>query len=136
MNLKISNLLILIVFGLTSCGFKSYSEENITPKGLFYKTENSRKCFYSKDQVKEPDVMIQSFSITENELDKSFIYKTFNNMRPLFLNNCINIEDNLNFEKMKKDNVYYVTIFSNYTNINYFQCFKFDGENLNRCELS
>ena len=134
MNLKISTLLFLIVFGLASCGFKSYSEEDITPKGLFYKTEKSRKCFYSKDQIKEPDVMIQSFSIAENELDKIFIYKNYNNMRPLFLNNCINIEDNLNFEKkLKKDNIYYVTIFSNYININYFQCFKFDGVTLVQC---
>lgn len=134
MNLKISCLLFLMVFGLVSCGFKSYSEENITPKGLFYKKENSRKCFYSKDQVKEPDVMIQSFSITENELDKSVVYKNYNNMRSLFLNNCINIEESLNFEKkLKKDNIYYVAIFSNYININYFQCFKFDGITLVQC---
>lgn len=134
MNLKISTLLFLIVFGLASCGFKSYSEENITPKGLFYKTDNSRKCFYSKDQVKEPDIMIQSFSITENELDKSFIYKNYNNMRPLFLNNCINIEESLNFEKkMKKGENYYFSIQTNYTNISFFQCFEFYGVTLIQC---
>lgn len=134
MNLKISILLFLSVFALTSCGFKSYSEEDITPKSLLYKKDNSRKCFYSKDQIKEPDVMIQSFSITENKLDKSFIYKNYNDIRPLFRNNCINIEDDLNFEKkMKKNNIYYVTIFSNHTNINYFQCFKFDGLTLVQC---
>jgi hypothetical protein len=132
------NLLFLfsINFGLISCGIKSYSEEDVTPNDIFYQLESGKSCLYIKKTINEDDVKIRSLSISENTFDKKFLYKKFSDNQELMFQNCLNVGDSLDSVKykMKNNEKYYISIDTNYTNINFFQCFYFDGKYLNNCK--
>ena len=136
MSYKILLFLFFINFGLISCGSKSYSEEDITPSDIFYQLKSGKSCLYIKKTINEDDIKIRSLSISENTLNKKFLYKKFADNQELIFQHCINVGDSLDSVKykMKKNEKYYIAIDTNYTNINFFQCFYFDGENLNHCK--
>ena len=126
----------LLNFGLLACGNKSYSEEDITPGDILYKIENNQSCLYIEKKFNESDVEIRSISIAEKYLDKKFLYQKINEGQRLTDKICIDLNISMDAfkNKMKKGENYYFSIHTNYTNISFFQCFVFDGKNLNRCE--
>lgn len=136
MSYKIMLITFLLNFGLLACGNKSYSEEDITPGDIFYKMENNKSCLYIEEKFNENDVEIRSISIAEKYLDNKFLYQKINDVQRLTDKNCIDLSNSLDTikNKMKKGENYYFSIQTNYTNISFFQCFEFDGKNLDRCK--
>lgn len=136
MSYKIMLITFLLNFGLLACGNKSYSEEDITPGDILYKIENNQSCLYIEKKFNESDVEIRSISIAEKYLDKKFLYQKINEGQRLTDKICIDLNISMDAfkNKMKKGENYYFSIHTNYTNISFFQCFVFDGKNLNRCE--
>ncbi|AMW79972.1 hypothetical protein AMD27_14395 [Acinetobacter sp. TGL-Y2] len=136
MSYKIMLISFFLNFGLIACGNKSYSEEDITPDDIFYKMQDNKSCLYIEKKINESDVEIRSISIAEKYLDKKFLYQKISEGQRLTDQSCINFSNSLDAlkNKMKKGENYYFSIQTNYTNISFFQCFEFDGKNLDRCE--